>query len=491
MKILISYPPLRGVKGTPLLGQNRQYQVFHHPTYIYPLVPASAATILQQKGHRVVWNDCIAEKWSYEQFIDFVRREKPDLIAIETKTPVVKQHWQTIRDLKNLSSDNQRLLTVLMGDHVTALPEESMHNCPVDFVVTGGDYDFSLLSIIEYLNHRQPLNKGIYYRENNSVRNTGQFRLDANLDDLPFIDRDLTKWRLYGEKIYKRTPFTYTMAGRDCAWGRCSFCSWTTLYPNFRVRSPENLLAEIGILIGKYKVREIFDDTGTFPSGPWLEQFCAGMIKRGYHNKVLFSCNFRFDYLESKRLKLMKQAGFRLFKLGLESVSEITLERLNKATRFKQIRDGCRLVKQAGLETHLTIMLGYPWETKADALNTVETAMDWMKRGLIDMLQATIVIPYPGTPLYEQAIKNDWFRFPAGEYQRYDMQEPVLKTRDISPEDVMHLTDRIYTSFFQPGFVLRYLRNIRSGSDLAYIFRGTRAVIGHLLDFRRKVNEKR
>ena len=491
MKIFISYPPIRNIKGTPLLGQNRQYQVFHNPSYIYPMVPASAATLLQQKGHKVIWNDCIAQRWNYNRFLQFVEKEKPDLIAIETKTPVIKQHWQVIKDLKQLSTINYQLSTILMGDHVTALPEESIQNSPVDFIITGGDYDFSLLSIVEHLTAGQSLASGIFYREDNTVKNTGGFQLDGNLDKLPFIDRNLTKWNLYGEKIYKRTPFTYTMAGRDCPWARCTFCSWTTLYPNFRVRSPENLLEEIGMLIQRYKIREIFDDTGTFPSGPWLNQFCEGMIKRGYHKKVLFSCNFRFDYLERNRLKLMKQAGFRLFKLGLESASEATLQRLNKATKVRQIEEGCRLAKEAGLEVHLTIMVGYPWETKSDALKTVELAMDLMKRGLTDMLQATIVIPYPGTPLYEQAIKNDWFRFAPTQYQRYDMQEPVLKTKGVPPEGVMRLTDRIYTSFLQPGYVLRYLRNVRSWSDVKYILRGTKAVVGHLMDFNRNVDEKR
>ncbi|MCQ9208469.1 MAG: B12-binding domain-containing radical SAM protein [Omnitrophica bacterium] len=484
MKVFISYPPIKNIKGTPLLGQNRQYQVFHNPTYIYPMVPASAATLLKEKGHQVIWNDCIAQRWSYQKFIDFVKQEKPDLIAIETKTPVVKQHWEVIKDLKQLT-------TVLMGDHVTALPEESMQNSPVDFVITGGDYDFSLLSIVEHLARAKPLTCGIYYRQDKAIENSGKFELNGNLDDLPFIDRELTKWKLYGEKIYKRAPFTYTMAGRDCPWARCSFCSWTTLYPNFRVRSPESLLEEIGLLIEKYKIREIFDDTGTFPRGEWLNRFCEGMINRGYNKKVLFSCNFRFDYLEKNSLKLMKQAGFRLFKLGLESANEKTLQKLNKATTVEQIKQGCRLVKQAGLEVHLTIMLGYPWETKADALRTVELARDLMKKGLCDMLQATVVIPYPGTPLYAEAVENSWFRFGPTEYSRYDMQEPVLKTKDISAKDVMSLADRTYSSFLQPRFLFRYLSNIRTVSDIQYILRGSKAVMGHLLDFRRKVNGKR
>jgi radical SAM superfamily enzyme YgiQ (UPF0313 family) len=492
MKIFISYPPIRNVKGTPLLAQNRQYQVFHNPTYIYPMVLASAATMLHQKGHQVIWNDCIAERIDYKQFIGFIKRERPDLISIETKTPIIKEHWRIIKELKQLpTNDGYQPTIVLMGDHVTAFPEENMYNSPVDFVITGGDYDFLLLSIVEYLSRKQPLSKGIYYRENSIVKNTGKFQLNENLDDLPFIDRDLTKWKLYGEKIYKRVPFTYTMVGRDCPWGKCTFCSWTTLYPTFRARSPESLIEEIGMLIEKYRIREIFDDTGTFPCGCWLDQFCEGMIKKGYSKKILFSCNFRFDYVEQKRLKLMKRAGFRLLKLGMESANDETLQKLNKAFSVGQIKEKCRLIKQTGLEIHLTVMVGFPWETKSEATKTVELARDLMRQGLVDMLQATIVIPYPGTPLYRQALKNNWFRFDPREYERYDMREPVLKTIDMQPEEIMHLTNMIYTAFLQPSYILRYLRKICSWDDIKYVFRGTKAVIGHLQDFHRKVNEKR
>ncbi|MCM8782077.1 MAG: cobalamin B12-binding domain-containing protein, partial [Candidatus Omnitrophica bacterium] len=100
-KVIISYPPLKG-KGTPLLSQNRQFQWFKEPTYIYPVVPAYAATMLREAGFDVVWNDCIAERWHYDRFLKFVRDERPNLIALETKTPVVKQHWRIIDDLKNI-----------------------------------------------------------------------------------------------------------------------------------------------------------------------------------------------------------------------------------------------------------------------------------------------------------------------------------------------------------------------------------------------------
>ena len=104
-KIIISYPPLKG-QGVPLLSQNRQFQWFKDPTYIYPVVPAYAATLLKQAGFTVVWNDCIAQGWTYERFLNFVKQEKPDIICFETKTPVIKQHWKIINDLQKLATSD-------------------------------------------------------------------------------------------------------------------------------------------------------------------------------------------------------------------------------------------------------------------------------------------------------------------------------------------------------------------------------------------------
>ncbi len=88
MKIVICYPPLTSHKGYPTLGQNRQFQYFKEPTYIYPVVPAQAATLLKKNGFEVTWLDCIAENIPLDRFFDFIRSLRPDLIAFETKTPV-------------------------------------------------------------------------------------------------------------------------------------------------------------------------------------------------------------------------------------------------------------------------------------------------------------------------------------------------------------------------------------------------------------------
>ncbi len=482
MKIFISYPPLEG-DGTPMLGQNRQFQWFHNPSFIYPMVTASAATLLACMGHEAVWDDGIARRWTTDRWWQNLLSEKPDLIAIETKTPVVRQHWGIVDKIKR---ELPSATVVLMGDHITAKPDETMENSTVDYAITGGDYDFLLASIVEHMEHGADLEPGIWFRGANGIGNTGKFQLDHDLNTLPYVDRELTEWQRYGEPLYKREPFTYTMVGRDCPWAKCTFCSWTTLFPKFRTRTPESLLDEIGMLIDRYGVREVFDDTGSFPSGGWLKRFCEGMIERGYNKKIRLSINFRFDYLEPKRAALMREAGFRLMKLGLESANQATLDRLNKGTTIDDIERGCRIAKDAGLEVHLTAMVGYPWEMRVDAERTLALAKRLMKEGLADMLQSTVTIPYPGTPLYRQAVENGWLRFGADEYEKFDMTQPVFKTPDMTPTEVMDVCNSIYRSFLQPSYVLRYLMSIRNPADLKFIAKGARAVIGHLLDFTRK-----
>jgi radical SAM superfamily enzyme YgiQ (UPF0313 family) len=280
------------------------------------------------------------------------------------------------------------------------------------------------------------------------------------LDKLPFIDRDLTCWKLYAYKNsnYSRTPGTYTMFGRDCWWGKCTFCSWTTLFPGekYRVMSPKRALDEVGYILDNHPVREIMDDSGTFPVGDWLREFCQGMIKRGYHKKIKIDCNMRFNSgLTKKDYQLMAKAGFRFLLYGLESANQKTLDRINKNLKVEQIEPVVKMAKGAGLWPHVTIMIGYPWETKKEAQKTLQMAKRFFKSGWVDTLQATVVIPYPGTPLFKQCQENGWLK--TENWDRYDMKEPVMKT-PMKDEEVMGLVRGLYSSFWSPQFVLRKVK---------------------------------
>lgn len=886
MRISIGYPPIPTDKGAPLISQNRQFQYFNAATYIYPVVPAYAATLLKSKGYEVSWNDGIAAQQSFEQFVLDIAAFRPDMLAVESKTPTIKAMWLAIDKLKERFPD---MKIVLMGDHVTALPEESLENSNVDYVVTGGDYDYQLLALAKHLDVGDPMAPGVYYRSEGKIKNTGKFVANGDLESLPMIDRKLTKWHLYAYRNgnFKYLPGTYTMVGRDCfpagtlietsegqvpvehlhtqhrarthlgnygrivyhwarqapsslivktycnpavsttpehpfftqrgwvkanelttqdyiafprhkeeqdadqlyglpmrakdlwfyglyvaegylaksgrdqmtitlnkretglqnellsycdwrgyptkvrqtatAWqahvsgdkvladglkslfglgahnkgihpvilalpevklraflggylagdghltkrqdslrsvtvskrlsydlrnmllkcgviasvtkdglyanelsgrvikgkwhpyrlaitkqfraiwqpllqasfatmqareqahthsqptiptvvnttpwhtnargfeqamaeaktsgpvlptelryegkkvayltdthvyyqvrktmatgplevynfsvegdhsyiadglavhncwwrrpagkdklGGCTFCSWTNIWPNWRTQSAGKLLDEVGYLIS-LGVREIFDDTGTLPVGPWLQEFCEGMIKRGYNKKLKFGCNMRAGALTKEQYQLMGKAGFRFILYGLESHSQATLDRINKGTTPKQMEDAARWASQAGCHPHVTCMVGYPWESYEEAKSTVEFTKSLFRRGYIKTLQATVIIPYPGTELFRQCKENGWLK--TLDWNEYDMREPVMKS-PISHDQILSLTQGIYSSALTPEFILRELMSIRGIDDLKYYARAGRQFFGHIFDFQAEKGEQ-
>jgi len=275
------------------------------------------------------------------------------------------------------------------------------------------------------------------------------------------------------------------MAGRDCWWrkdGGCTFCSWTTLFPIFRARKPELVVDEIGFLIEKYEVKEIFDDTGTFPVGKWLKRFCELMIERGYNKEIYFSCNMRFGALNKEDYRLMAKAGFRMLLFGLESASQKTRDMSGKGVTVERMIKETRWAAEAGLEPHITIMVGYPWETREDTWETFKLAKYLFQKGWAKTLQVTIVIPYPGTKLFKQALEKGWLK--TLDWDDYDMTKPVMKTT-LSDEDIELMARKIYQLFFTPQYIARTILTIRSLEDIQYILRGLKKVLGHIKDFSR------
>ncbi|MBQ9432561.1 MAG: cobalamin-dependent protein [Kiritimatiellae bacterium] len=483
MRVAIAYPPLPSELGVPLLGQNRQFQWFNRPTFIYPVVPALAATMAKRSGHEVAWLDGIASGWTPEEFDRRLTAFEPDVVMIETKTPVVKRHWKIVTALK---AKHPALTVVMVGDHVTALPAETMENCPVDFILTGGDYDFLLLELLGQLaggGHDYP--PGVWYRNAaGEVGNTGRFQLNHDLRTLPWIDRDLTCWKLYAERNgnYRKTPGTYIMSGRDCWHGKCTFCSWTTLYPNYRTRDPIDVADEIGDLIDRYGVREIMDDTGSFPVGEWLKIFCNEMIRRGYPKKLRIDCNMRFGKLDFETYQLMRKAGFRLVLFGLESANQTTLDRLVKALKVEEIERGAKEASKAGLDVHVTVMLGYPWEGEREIANTVCLARRLLRKGYAYTLQVTQVVPYPGTPLFREVRENG--QLLTEDWDDFDMRRQVMRS-GVPEEQIKAAIREVYRAFMHPETVLRRLCSTKSPvEDMKFYWRGFRSLLGHLRDFK-------
>ncbi|MBU1117860.1 B12-binding domain-containing radical SAM protein [Patescibacteria group bacterium] len=470
--ISVSYPPLESKKGIPFLAQNRQFQWTNTGNVILPVIPAYGATALKKKGYKVYWDDAIAEKISYQHWLKRLIKRHPNIVFIESKTPVIKKHWQIINQIKK---ELPKTLVVLMGDHVTALPLESFEKSKVDYIITGGDYDFMMLNLVEHLLGKTKLEPGFYYRHkspksNPKIISTGKFALKHhNLDTMPIIDRKLTNWKLYGQNNtnFKYKPGAYIMSGRDCWWGKCTFCSWTTTHPagTFRTFSVAHTIKEIEYLVS-LGIKEIFDDSGTLPVGPWLNDLCHQLIKTGLNKKVIIGCNMRFAALNQAQYNLMAKAGFRFVLYGLESSNQKTLDRLDKNTKTKDAKDTLIMAKKAGLEPHITIMIGYPWESYVDTQNTLREARQLFKDSLVDSMQATIVIPYPGTPLFAECNRKNLLL--SKNWDDYDMRQPIMKS-PLSSETQKRLVRELFYGILTPKFIWRKLISIRKPADIKFL----------------------
>ncbi len=521
MRVAVSFPPFASAKGIPLLSQNRQYQVFStgrsegggvvgalnrfvgdNATVIFPVLPALAATLLQRHGHEAVWLDGIAEGWDWETYCQEVERARPDLMMIETKTPSAPPLYQAIDDLK---ARFPAMRIVLVGDHVTALPEEPFLFCAVDYVIRGGQFDFALLNLADYLDGRDDLGGGVFWRRGDGeVVNSGESP-SPPLRELvrPHVDRRLAKWELYayrnGNFLKKGTYGWATGASSaDCWWrrrvpggptrggGGCTFCSWTSMLPTWSVRPVDDYLDELEGLVD-LGVEEVFDDTGTFPVGRWLADFCRGFRERGLDKVLMMGCNMRADALTQAQYETLASCNFRFILYGIESANQRTLDLLNKGTTVRQQWESVKWASEAGLEPHVTCMVGYPWESFDEAKRTIDFTRETFDRGWINTLQGTIVMPYPGTQLYAQAREHDWLRFDGpAHWERFDMREPVLRS-PIPNDEILGLVQSLYTSFVTPRYVARTLMHSVKSRDhfRYYVIRGSRYIVGHMLDFRK------
>ncbi|MFH1317775.1 MAG: radical SAM protein [Candidatus Omnitrophota bacterium] len=259
---------------------------------------------------------------------------------------------------------------------------------------------------------------------------------------LPIPDRILTKYWEYQSGNYKYLPGTHIQAARDCWYHACKFCAWAKKYPVCETRPVDLVIQEIAVCV-KLGIREIFDDSGTFPVGEWLKGFCRKMVSTGLNKKVTLGCNMRFGALDLEDFELMKKAGFRMILWGLESINQSTLDKLNKGIRVEDVLINLSISNNFGFWNHTAIMFGYPWEHKVDAQRT----FDFIKTGLltnkIQSAQASI----------------------------YDVPEC-----EVVPSYAFDLRKKVYQLYFHPRYIGHRVKEIKSWDDCKYYLRGIKLV---------------
>ena len=224
------------------------------------------------------------------------------------------------------------------------------------------------------------------------------FQIDVPFEKLPYPDRVFTdaknkRWQSYGN--YKYHPATHMMASNLCWWGKCTFCVDTLKLQQGEkrgLRTVAHCIEEIDNLI-HLGYRECFDDSGTFPIGVWLDDFCKEMQIKGRNKKIVLGCNMKPISDKVVPFKLMKEAGFRFILVGVESANQKTVDKIHKGQESEKVLENIKAMHDAGLQVHTTWMSSYPWENEKDEQNSIDLCNLLLRKGYSHTAQASIYMP--------------------------------------------------------------------------------------------------
>lgn len=280
------------------------------------------------------------------------------------------------------------------------------------------------------------------------------------------------------------------LTGRGCGLenGRtstCTFCIWQHALwdKTARLRSPANVVGEIEQLVA-LGASEVFDDNETGPiyDRAWMTEFHRLMEEKGLIGKIALSVNARGDLIDAELARLMAATGFRLLKIGIEAGDDESLRQLAKLEGIEKIKTGIRAARDNGLVTLLTTMVGYPWQDEAGVKRTYDVAKEMLlyRPKFGDCLQASVVVPYPGSPLWTAAVNKGWFLIDPTDYDKYDMSEPLMK----SQYDNEAWVKRLWKLHLRPSFMLRSLFTLRTRDQWNLAWRGVLSLAGHISDYK-------
>ena len=226
------------------------------------------------------------------------------------------------------------------------------------------------------------------------------------LDEIPFVSR------FFRDQInidcYKTPseyhPFIDILTGRGCRWGRCTYCLWVHTYvkgSTYNTRSISNVIEELEFIEREMpQIRSVMIQDDTFTEDR-AQEFSQAKIRAGI--RLPWSCYARAN-IGLDVLSLRKLAGGRNLHVRYESGDPAVLRRIKKGLSVARMTSFTRDAKKAGLRIHGDFAIGFPGETPENALKTIE----WACRMNPDTAQFQLMIPFPGTPFFEEMKREGW-----------------------------------------------------------------------------------
>jgi len=361
-----------------------------------PLSLAYSGAMLEEHGFKVEILDANAQNTPFEKIID--KAKHFDKIFLTT-SPLDK--WQcpepdiqsSLDLIKNISQVNPDIHVT--GAHGTVRSEDVLQLTNAKTVIIG-EPEQVILELCQEKNYQEI--HGISYKKNNRIV-TNEKRESVDINKLPLPAFHLLPMEEYYYEILG-DHFSLFEGSRGCPF-LCSYCFKSMYNKKYRVKLPDKLISEVRYGIEKHNIKNAyFIDLEFCANKNLVTKLCDFLIKERYDFN--WTCQTRFDTIDSELLKKMKKAGCKIIHFGVESGSQRILDKIGKQASLAQMKNMMKLVKKTKIKTVCFFMFGSPTETKREMKMTIQLAKE------LNPTYASfhIAVPYPETKFFN-TVKND------------------------------------------------------------------------------------
>jgi magnesium-protoporphyrin IX monomethyl ester (oxidative) cyclase len=418
-----------------------------------PLGLAYIAAVLEERAYDVKILDVSAEDFYNreeigEEYIQIglsngeiktrIRDFDPDVVGISC---LLSSQFHDMCNICKLAKEiNERIITVVGGAHPSALPEESLMNDYIDFVVIG-EGEYTMLELMEAIKRGYDFSKidGLGFKQGKRIVVNPKTKFIEDLDELPLPARHLLPMETYFKTnlphsgTSRRSPNTPIMTSRGCT-GHCIFCATAKFWGRrYRTRSVDKVLDEMVYLIKEYGVKEIqfIDDNLTLNKKRAIELFNR-MIERNLNLVWNTPQGIAVSTLDEEILQKMKESGCYEITLAIESGDEKVLNYIiKKPLKLEKVEQQVKTARKLGIITKGYFVVGLPGETKAQMQKT----FDFAKRLKLDAAGIFIAAPLPGTELYRLCREKNYlksgFSFKKINYATGNIETPDFTAREV------------------------------------------------------------
>jgi radical SAM superfamily enzyme YgiQ (UPF0313 family) len=392
--------------------------------------------------------------------------------------------WPIVRELiHKVKAAFPNVPIVCGGEHFTAVPDLSMEQAPIDFLVLGEGEEtaVALFRALELgLDHT--VIPGIAFRtaDGTTQKNPRRDRI-KNVDEIPWPAWEYFDIEAYSSNrlvsgIYygKTVPI---LATRGCPY-QCTYCSspnmWTT---RWYARSPKDVLDEIEKYHRLYGANNFpFQDLTAILKREWVVEFCSEVERRNLKITWQLPAGTRSEIIDEEVASLLVRSGCRSLNFAPESGSERTRKHMKKMLTDEKLFRAVHASVKAGLNVGAFFVLAYPTDEKEDMQASVRLAARLGRAG-IDDVSAGFFFPLPSTEITRQLekegkIKYDdaFLKLPIYVHNKFLSEDrkfcDAFTARQLTRWKYKVVAAFYLNSFlFRPGRVLRILWNFVRGRE--------------------------